>query len=197
MNKVNLAKVLSLLLGIFLVVITAIKFDWMGMIKRGDAIIQINTEKKVEKNENPQEEQSSEENESPRNEVEISCTKATSENNLFVTNTLNAYFVDDVINTTTLDVKATYSDPTGKASFDTLVNNYTNLYTKYNGIEGVSVSIVPGTTEFQYHQDIYYGSVNETNITEKGLSGLETAKDTTLDVLEKTYTSQGYTCTQH
>ncbi len=198
MNKVVIARILATILGLFLIVITAIKFDWVGMVSRGDSIIQFNTEKKQEDHvveEKVEEEKVAEE--ITKNEVEISCTKAVSENNVFVTHTLTSYFVNDTINTSTLDVKVTYTDPTRKGAFDTLVQNYTNLYTAYNGLEGLTVSTIPGTTEFQYHQDIYYESVDEASLTTKGLPALEPVKNITIDDLQKNYTNQGYTCTQH
>lgn len=193
MNKVVIARILATLLGLCLVTITAIKFDWIGMVKRGDSLIQWKTEKKQENHEAP--EQIKEE--TPQNEVEISCTKAVSENNLFVTNTLNVYFMNDTIHTTSLDVHATYSDSTGKSAFDAFVQNYTKLYTSYQGIEGVMTSTIPGDTEFQYHQDMYYGTIDEATLTTKGLPALEPAKNITRNDFQQNYIKQGYTCEQH
>lgn len=191
MNKVTFASVLAVILGLFLITITAIKFDWVGMVRRGDSIIQIKTEKKEEST------PKGEEIDKRQKQVEVSCTKSVSENNFFATHTLQVYFVNGSIKTASLDVNASYQDQVGKSAFDAFVQGYTDLYTKYNGIQGTFISIIPSDTQFQYHQEIDYGVIDESSLLEKGLPVLEPRENSTIDHLQISYTNQGYTCTQH
>lgn len=199
--KAQIATAFAVLLGIFLVVITAVKFDWIGTISRGESIIKFHSEKKETiKKEEPEklEEDDEESQEVPIfEETNVSCVKNATENNLAVNYEMEVYFVDQAIRSTSLLVKFQYNTPAMKASFDTLVTNYNNLNTKYQGINGVTVSASQNTNAYQYTQLISYDEVIETDLTTKGLQPLFPAKDATLKQVTEYYSAQGYTCTQH
>lgn len=200
-QKAQIATGIAVLLGIFLVVITAIKFDWVGTVVRGEKIIKFGHEEVEKKEETQMKEEQTQEPETPIKEekdgIVVSCYQETSNNNVFMAYTSQGEFENDTLVLSTFSINANYTIDAGKATFDTLMNNYNDLSTKYKNIQGIKTGIVPGEKKFEYIQQIAYDTVDETVLKSKGLPELNPRKDVTLSEFEDSYKAQGYTCTQH
>lgn len=198
--KVLLATVAAVILGVFLIVITAIKFDWVGKVERGEKIFNFSTEKKenepevnkpIDNDENDNQNDNNNNNNDNSSFI-IDCVTSKDENGIIVNHSITATVENDVLTFLNYNINFGMIDPAQSGVFNTLVNNYSALSNQYQNILGLNVSTNLVGNDFQYLQHINYSEVDDTTLISLSLPN-KTASAPQINAL---YTSQGYQCTQ-
>ena len=197
-QKAQIATVVAVLLGIFLVVVTAIKFDWVGMVVRGESIFKFGDEEKVEPNnqndQNQTEEEPVEDDDSTTGGVlvSLSCNLDDQTTDLKTTSFYDFQFIDDQLVNSTQNLLATYTLDTTKTAFDQYIKTYQDMAVSHSQSPSINVTEQSADKSYTFTEDISYSDETVSTVTPA------VPFNQTMGVSEgqNVLTQQGYTCTQ-
>lgn len=197
-QKAQIATVVAVLLGIFLVVVTAIKFDWVGMVVRGESIFKFGNEEKVEPNnqndQNQTEEEPVEDDDSTTGGVliSLSCNLDDQTTDLKTTSFYDFQFIDDQLINSTQNLLVTYTLDTTKTAFDQYIKTYQDMAVSHSQSPAINVTEQSADKSYTFTEDISYSDETVSTVSPA------VPFNQTMGVLEvqNVLTQQGYTCTQ-
>lgn len=209
-KKAQVATVIAVLLGIFLIVVTAIKFDWVGMVVRGDKIIDFsndNTDKEnntnVDEKEPNKEEENNASQDKPNNQtpdnnntidfndngvVNINCTYLDQVSDLQINISYYYNFNNNKLLYGDGNVVATYTLPEYKTDFDKFIANYQTLVKQYQQYSFVEATENLAGTYYSYTEKVDYLQ-SDPNV-------MNFNNNTTIKELVNYYENLNYICTK-
>lgn len=197
-QKAQIATVVAVLLGIFLVVVTAIKFDWVGMVVRGESIFKFGDEEKVEPNnqndQNQTEEEPVEDDDSTTGGVlvSLSCNLDDQTTDLKTTSFYDFQFIDDQLVNSTQNLLATYTLDTTKTAFDQYIKTYQDMVVSHSQSPSINVTEQSADKSYTFTEDISYSDETVSTVT----PAVPFNQTMGVSEVQNILTQQGYTCTQ-
>ena len=197
-QKAQIATVVAVLLGIFLVVVTAIKFDWVGMVVRGESIFKFGDEEKVEPNnqndQNQTEEEPVEDDDSTTGGVlvSLSCNLDDQTTDLKTTSFYDFQFIDDQLVNSTQNLLATYTLDTTKTAFDQYIKTYQDMAVSHGQSPAINVTEQSADKSYTFTEDISYSDETVSTVTPT----VPFNQTMGVSEVQNVLTQQGYTCTQ-
>lgn len=197
-QKAQIATVVAVLLGIFLVVVTAIKFDWVGMVVRGESIFKFGNEEKVEPNnqndQNQTEEEPVEDDDSTTGGVlvSLSCNLDDQTTDLKTTSFYDFQFIDDQLINSTQNLLATYTLDTTKTAFDQYIKTYQDMAVSHSQSPSINVTEQSADKSYTFTEDISYSDETVSTVT----PAVPFNQTMGVSEVQNVLTQQGYTCTQ-
>ena len=197
-QKAQIATVVAVLLGIFLVVVTAIKFDWVGMVVRGESIFKFGNEEKVEPNnqndQNQTEEEPVEDDDSTTGGVlvSLSCNLDDQTTDLKTTSFYDFQFIDDQLINSTQNLLATYTLDTTKTAFDQYIKTYQDMAVSHGQSPSINVTEQSADKSYTFTEDISYSDETVSTVT----PAVPFNQTMGVSEVQNVLTQQGYTCTQ-
>ncbi len=197
-QKAQIATVVAVLLGIFLVVVTAIKFDWVGMVVRGESIFKFGNEEKVEPNnqndQNQTEEEPVEDDDSTTGGVlvSLSCNLDDQTTDLKTTSFYDFQFIDDQLVNSTQNLLATYTLDTTKTAFDQYIKTYQDMAVSHSQSPSINVTERSADKSYTFTEDISYSDETVSTVT----PAVPFNQTMGVSEVQNVLTQQGYTCTQ-
>ncbi|HIT12407.1 MAG TPA: hypothetical protein IAB58_06420 [Candidatus Pelethosoma merdigallinarum] len=197
-QKAQIATVVAVLLGIFLVVVTAIKFDWVGMVVRGESIFKFGDEEKVEPNnqndQNQTEEEPVEDDDSTTGGVlvSLSCNLDDQTTDLKTTSFYDFQFIDDQLVNSTQNLLATYTLDTTKTAFDQYIKTYQDMAVSHSQSPSINVTEQSADKSYTFTEDISYSDETVSTVT----PAVPFNQTMGVSEVQNILTQQGYTCTQ-
>lgn len=197
-QKAQIATVVAVLLGIFLVVVTAIKFDWVGMVVRGESIFKFGDEEKVEPNnqndQNQTEEEPVEDDDSTTGGVlvSLSCNLDDQTTDLKTTSFYDFQFIDDQLINSTQNLLATYTLDTTKTAFDQYIKTYQDMAVSHSQSPAINVTEQSADKSYTFTEDISYSDETVSTVT----PAVPFNQTMGVSEVQNVLTQQGYTCTQ-
>lgn len=197
-QKAQIATVVAVLLGIFLVVVTAIKFDWVGMVVRGESIFKFGNEEKVEPNnqndQNQTEEEPVEDDDSTTGGVlvSLSCNLDDQTTDLKTTSFYDFQFIDDQLVNSTQNLLATYTLDTTKTAFDQYIKTYQDMAVSHSQSPSINVTEQSADKSYTFTEDISYSDETVSTVT----PAVPFNQTMGVSEVQNILTQQGYTCTQ-
>lgn len=197
-QKAQIATVVAVLLGIFLVVVTAIKFDWVGMVVRGESIFKFGDEEKVEPNnqndQNQTEEEPVEDDDSTTGGVlvSLSCNLDDQTTDLKTTSFYDFQFIDDQLVNSTQNLLATYTLDTTKTTFDQYIKTYQDMAVSHSQSPSINVTEQSADKSYTFTEDISYSDETVSTVT----PAVPFNQTMGVSEVQNILTQQGYTCTQ-
>lgn len=197
-QKAQIATVVAVLLGIFLVVVTAIKFDWVGMVVRGQSIFKFGNEEKVEPNnqndQNQTEEEPVEDDDSTTGGVlvSLSCNLDDQTTDLKTTSFYDFQFIDDQLVNSTQNLLATYTLDTTKTAFDQYIKTYQDMAVSHSQSPSINVTEQSADKSYTFTEDISYSDETVSTVT----PAVPFNQTMGVSEVQNVLTQQGYTCTQ-
>lgn len=197
-QKAQIATVVAVLLGIFLVVVTAIKFDWVGMVVRGESIFKFGDEEKVEPNnqndQNQTEEEPVEDDDSTTGGVlvSLSCNLDDQTTDLKTTSFYDFQFIDDQLVNSTQNLLATYTLDTTKTAFDQYIKTYQDMAVSHSQSPSINVTEQSADKSYTFTEDISYSDETVSTVTPT----VPFNQTMGVSEVQNVLTQQGYTCTQ-
>lgn len=197
-QKAQIATVVAVLLGIFLVVVTAIKFDWVGMVVRGESIFKFGDEEKVEPNnqndQNQTEEEPVEDDDSTTGGVlvSLSCNLDDQTTDLKTTSFYDFQFIDDQLVNSTQNLLATYTLDTTKTAFDQYIKTYQDMAVSHSQSPAINVTEQSADKSYTFTEDISYSDETVSTVT----PAVPFNQTMGVSEVQNILTQQGYTCTQ-
>lgn len=197
-QKAQIATVVAVLLGIFLVVVTAIKFDWVGMVVRGESIFKFGNEEKVEPNnqndQNQTEEEPVEDDDSTTGGVlvSLSCNLDDQTTDLKTTSFYDFQFIDDQLVNSTQNLLATYTLDTTKTAFDQYIKTYQDMAVSHSQSPSINVTEQSADKSYTFTEDISYSDETVSTVT----PAVPFNQTMGVSEVQNVLTQQGYTCTQ-
>ena len=197
-QKAQIATVVAVLLGIFLVVVTAIKFDWVGMVVRGESIFKFGDEEKVEPNnqndQNQTEEEPVEDDDSTTGGVlvSLSCNLDDQTTDLKTTSFYDFQFIDDQLVNSTQNLLATYTLDTTKTAFDQYIKTYQDMAVSHSQSPSINVTEQSADKSYTFTEDISYSDETVSTVT----PAVPFNQTMGVSEVQNVLTQQGYTCTQ-
>ena len=197
-QKAQIATVVAVLLGIFLVVVTAIKFDWVGMVVRGESIFKFGNEEKVEPNnqndQNQTEEEPVEDDDSTTGGVlvSLSCNLDDQTTDLKTTSFYDFQFIDDQLVNSTQNLLATYTLDTTKTAFDQYIKTYQDMAVSHSQSPSINVTEQSADKSYTFIEDISYSDETVSTVT----PAVPFNQTMGVSEVQNILTQQGYTCTQ-
>ena len=170
-QKAQIATVVAVLLGIFLVVVTAIKFDWVGMVVRGESIFKFGNEEKVEPNnqndQNQTEEEPVEDDDSTTGGVlvSLSCNLDDQTTDLKTTSFYDFQFIDDQLINSTQNLLVTYTLDTTKTAFDQYIKTYQDMAVSHGQSPAINVTEQSADKSYTFTEDISYSDETVSTVT--------------------------------
>ena len=197
-QKAQIATVVAVLLGIFLVVVTAIKFDWVGMVVRGESIFKFGNEEKVEPNnqndQNQTEEEPVEDDDSTTGGVlvSLSCNLDDPTTDLKTTSFYDFQFIDDQLINSTQNLLVTYTLDTTKTAFDQYIKTYQDMAVSHSQSPAINVTEQSADKSYTFTEDISYSDETVSTVT----PAVPFNQTMGVSEVQNILTQQGYTCTQ-
>ena len=197
-QKAQIATVVAVLLGIFLVVVTAIKFDWVGMVVRGESIFKFGDEEKVEPNnqndQNQTEEEPVEDDDSTTGGVlvSLSCNLDDQTTDLKTTSFYDFQFIDDQLINSTQNLLVTYTLDTTKTTFDQYIKTYQDMAVSHSQSPAINVTEQSADKSYTFTEDISYSDETVSTVT----PAVPFNQTMGVSEVQNVLTQQGYTCTQ-
>lgn len=197
-QKAQIATVVAVLLGIFLVVVTAIKFDWVGMVVRGESIFKFGNEEKVEPNnqndQNQTEEEPVEDDDSTTGGVlvSLSCNLDDQTTDLKTTSFYDFQFIDDQLINSTQNLLVTYTLDTTKTAFDQYIKTYQDMAVSHSQSPSINVTEQSADKSYTFTEDISYSDETVSTVT----PAVPFNQTMGVSEVQNVLTQQGYTCTQ-
>lgn len=197
-QKAQIATVVAVLLGIFLVVVTAIKFDWVGMVVRGESIFKFGNEEKVEPNnqndQNQTEEEPVEDDDSTTGGVlvSLSCNLDDPTTDLKTTSFYDFQFIDDQLINSTQNLLVTYTLDTTKTAFDQYIKTYQDMAVSHSQSPSINVTEQSADKSYTFTEDISYSDETVSTVTPT----VPFNQTMGVSEVQNILTQQGYTCTQ-
>lgn len=197
-QKAQIATVVAVLLGIFLVVVTAIKFDWVGMVVRGESIFKFGNEEKVEPNnqndQNQTEEEPVEDDDSTTGGVliSLSCNLDDQTTDLKTTSFYDFQFIDDQLINSTQNLLVTYTLDTTKTAFDQYIKTYQDMAVSHSQSPAINVTEQSADKSYTFTEDISYSDETVSTVT----PAVPFNQTMGVSEVQNILTQQGYTCTQ-
>lgn len=197
-QKAQIATVVAVLLGIFLVVVTAIKFDWVGMVVRGESIFKFGNEEKVEPNnqddQNQTEEEPVEDDDSTTGGVlvSLSCNLDDQTTDLKTTSFYDFQFIDDQLINSTQNLLVTYTLDTTKTAFDQYIKTYQDMAVSHSQSPSINVTEQSADKSYTFTEDISYSDETVSTVTPT----VPFNQTMGVSEVQNILTQQGYTCTQ-
>lgn len=197
-QKAQIATVVAVLLGIFLVVVTAIKFDWVGMVVRGESIFKFGDEEKVEPNnqndQNQTEEEPVEDDDSTTGGVlvSLSCNLDDQTTDLKTTSFYDFQFIDDQLINSTQNLLVTYTLDTTKTAFDQYIKTYQDMAVSHSQSPSINVTEQSADKSYTFTEDISYSDETVSTVT----PAVPFNQTMGVSEVQNILTQQGYTCTQ-
>lgn len=197
-QKAQIATVVAVLLGIFLVVVTAIKFDWVGMVVRGESIFKFGNEEKVEPNnqndQNQTEEEPVEDDDSTTGGVlvSLSCNLDDQTTDLKTTSFYDFQFIDDQLINSTQNLLVTYTLDTTKTAFDQYIKTYQDMAVSHSQSPAINVTEQSADKSYTFTEDISYSDETVSTVT----PAVPFNQTMGVSEVQNVLTQQGYTCTQ-
>lgn len=197
-QKAQIATVVAVLLGIFLVVVTAIKFDWVGMVVRGESIFKFGNEEKVEpnnqNNQNQTEEEPVEDDDSTTGGVlvSLSCNLDDQTTDLKTTSFYDFQFIDDQLINSTQNLLVTYTLDTTKTAFDQYIKTYQDMAVSHSQSPAINVTEQSADKSYTFTEDISYSDETVSTVT----PAVPFNQTMGVSEVQNILTQQGYTCTQ-
>ena len=197
-QKAQIATVVAVLLGIFLVVVTAIKFDWVGMVVRGESIFKFGNEEKVEPNnqndQNQTEEEPVEDDDSTTGGVlvSLSCNLDDQTTDLKTTSFYDFQFIDDQLINSTQNLLVTYTLDTTKTAFDQYIKTYQDMAVSHSQSPSINVTEQSADKSYTFTEDISYSDETVSTVT----PAVPFNQTMGVSEVQNILTQQGYTCTQ-
>ena len=197
-QKAQIATVVAVLLGIFLVVVTAIKFDWVGMVVRGESIFKFGDEEKVEPNnqndQNQTEEEPVEDDDSTTGGVlvSLSCNLDDQTTDLKTTSFYDFQFIDDQLINSTQNLLVTYTLDTTKTAFDQYIKTYQDMAVSHSQSPSINVTEQSADKSYTFTEDISYSDETVSTVT----PAVPFNQTMGVSEVQNVLTQQGYTCTQ-
>lgn len=197
-QKAQIATVVAVLLGIFLVVVTAIKFDWVGMVVRGESIFKFGDEEKVEPNnqndQNQTEEEPVEDDDSTTGGVlvSLSCNLDDQTTDLKTTSFYDFQFIDDQLINSTQNLLVTYTLDTTKTAFDQYIKTYQDMAVSHGQSPAINVTEQSADKSYTFTEDISYSDETVSTVT----PAVPFNQTMGVSEVQNVLTQQGYTCTQ-
>ena len=197
-QKAQIATVVAVLLGIFLVVVTAIKFDWVGMVVRGESIFKFGDEEKVEPNnqndQNQTEEEPVEDDDSTTGGVlvSLSCNLDDQTTDLKTTSFYDFQFIDDQLINSTQNLLVTYTLDTTKTAFDQYIKTYQDMAVSHSQSPAINVTEQSADKSYTFTEDISYSDETVSTVT----PAVPFNQTMGVSEVQNVLTQQGYTCTQ-
>ncbi len=197
-QKAQIATVVAVLLGIFLVVVTAIKFDWVGMVVRGESIFKFGDEEKVEPNnqndQNQTEEEPVEDDDSTTGGVlvSLSCNLDDQTTDLKTTSFYDFQFIDDQLINSTQNLLVTYTLDTTKTAFDQYIKTYQDMAVSHSQSPSINVTEQSADKSYTFTEDISYSDETVSTVTPT----VPFNQTMGVSEVQNVLTQQGYTCTQ-
>lgn len=197
-QKAQIATVVAVLLGIFLVVVTAIKFDWVGMVVRGESIFKFGDEEKVEPNnqndQNQTEEEPVEDDDSTTGGVlvSLSCNLDDQTTDLKTTSFYDFQFIDDQLVNSTQNLLVTYTLDTTKTAFDQYIKTYQDMAVSHGQSPAINVTEQSADKSYTFTEDISYSDETVSTVT----PAVPFNQTMGVSEVQNVLTQQGYTCTQ-
>ena len=197
-QKAQIATVVAVLLGIFLVVVTAIKFDWVGMVVRGESIFKFGNEEKVEPNnqddQNQTEEEPVEDDDSTTGGVlvSLSCNLDDQTTDLKTTSFYDFQFIDDQLINSTQNLLVTYTLDTTKTAFDQYIKTYQDMAVSHGQSPAINVTEQSADKSYTFTEDISYSDETVSTVT----PAVPFNQTMGVSEVQNVLTQQGYTCTQ-
>ena len=197
-QKAQIATVVAVLLGIFLVVVTAIKFDWVGMVVRGESIFKFGNEEKVEPNnqndQNQTEEEPVEDDDSTTGGVlvSLSCNLDDQTTDLKTTSFYDFQFIDDQLINSTQNLLVTYTLDTTKTAFDQYIKTYQDMTVSHSQSPAINVTEQSADKSYTFTEDISYSDETVSTVT----PAVPFNQTMGVSEVQNVLTQQGYTCTQ-
>ena len=197
-QKAQIATVVAVLLGIFLVVVTAIKFDWVGMVVRGESIFKFGNEEKVEPNnqndQNQTEEEPVEDDDSTTGGVlvSLSCNLDDQTTDLKTTSFYDFQFIDDQLINSTQNLLVTYTLDTTKTAFDQYIKTYQEMAVSHGQSPAINVTEQSADKSYTFTEDISYSDETVSTVS----PAVPFNQTMGVSEVQNILTQQGYTCTQ-
>ena len=197
-QKAQIATVVAVLLGIFLVVVTAIKFDWVGMVVRGESIFKFGNEEKVEPNnqndQNQTEEEPVEDDDSTTGGVlvSLSCNLDDQTTDLKTTSFYDFQFIDDQLINSTQNLLVTYTLDTTKTAFDQYIKTYQDMAVSHSQSPAINVTEQSADKSYTFTEDISYSDETVSTVS----PAVPFNQTMGVSEVQNILTQQGYTCTQ-
>lgn len=197
-QKAQIATVVAVLLGIFLVVVTAIKFDWVGMVVRGESIFKFGDEEKVEPNnqndQNQTEEEPVEDDDSTTGGVlvSLSCNLDDQTTDLKTTSFYDFQFIDDQLINSTQNLLVTYTLDTTKTAFDQYIKTYQDMAVSHSQSPAINVTEQSADKSYTFTEDISYSDETVSTVS----PAVPFNQTMGVSEVQNILTQQGYTCTQ-
>ena len=197
-QKAQIATVVAVLLGIFLVVVTAIKFDWVGMVVRGESIFKFGNEEKVEPNnqndQNQTEEEPVEDDDSTTGGVlvSLSCNLDDQTTDLKTTSFYDFQFIDDQLINSTQNLLVTYTLDTTKTAFDQYIKTYQDMAVSHSQSPAINVTEQSADKSYTFTEDISYSDETVSTVT----PAVPFNQTMGVSEVQNVLTQQGYVCTQ-
>ena len=192
-QKAQIATVVAVLLGIFLVVVTAIKFDWVGMVVRGESIFKFGEKETVKPHTEKEEPETSEPEEGVEGElISLSCTLNDQSTDLQIRSSYDFQFIDDALINSDQSVTLAYTLPETKGAFDQAVAQYHALADGHNLSPAISVSEMTFENNYGFTENISYSDESVDTVTPALTFNRTMVPAEVQDIL----TDQGYICTQ-
>ncbi len=197
-QKAQIATVVAVLLGIFLVVVTAIKFDWVGMVVRGESIFKFGDEEKVEPNnqndQNQTEEEPVEDDDSTTGGVlvSLSCNLDDQTTDLKTTSFYDFQFIDDQLINSTQNLLVTYTLDTTKTAFDQYIKTYQDMAVSHGQSPAINVTEQSADKSYTFTEDISYSDETVSTVS----PAVPFNQTMGVSEVQNILTQQGYTCTQ-
>ena len=197
-QKAQIATVVAVLLGIFLVVVTAIKFDWVGMVVRGESIFKFGNEEKVESNnqndQNQTEEEPVEDDDSTTGGVlvSLSCNLDDQTTDLKTASFYDFQFINDQLINSTQNLLVTYTLDTTKTAFDQYIKTYQDMAVSHSQSPSINVTEQSADKSYTFTEDISYSDETVSTVT----PAVPFNQTMGVSEVQNVLTQQGYTCTQ-
>lgn len=197
-QKAQIATVVAVLLGIFLVVVTAIKFDWVGMVVRGESIFKFGNEEKVEPNnqndQNQTEEEPVEDDDSTTGGVlvSLSCNLDDQTTDLKTASFYDFQFINDQLINSTQNLLVTYTLDTTKTAFDQYIKTYQDMAVSHSQSPAINVTEQSADKSYTFTEDISYSDETVSTVTPT----VPFNQTMGVSEVQNVLTQQGYTCTQ-
>lgn len=197
-QKAQIATVVAVLLGIFLVVVTAIKFDWVGMVVRGESIFKFGNEEKVEPNnqndQNQTEEEPVEDDDSTTGGVlvSLSCNLDDQTTDLKTASFYDFQFINDQLINSTQNLLVTYTLDTTKTAFDQYIKTYQDMAVSHSQSPSINVTEQSADKSYTFTEDISYSDETVSTVT----PAVPFNQTMGVSEVQNILTQQGYTCTQ-
>lgn len=180
-SKAKIATIVAIIMVVFLIGITAVRFNWAGMFSQNNKETPESSEK---------EEPTKKEDEGITTVTDLKCSLKKDSTDLKVNDTYMFHFLEGRLFVSENTVTVSYTKDATKTSFDQYIKKYQDTVIGHNGLTTIRVSEELKDKSYAFTENISY--VDDTLASANPTIPFNTNMDSV--VIQEMLEQQGYTC---